>query len=119
MAKIFYIPSCCSCQNIYYSNLAVPKSKTSINHVECVYSDTILLSTNMAPTSSENVGPTMYAQGSSLLLSAVGVETSPAFFILNPGENDFVGVSGSIEQDVNLFFSFYKKTFLYPENIPQ
>ncbi|MCV5960758.1 hypothetical protein OFO30_35780, partial [Escherichia coli] len=33
--------------------------KTSINHVECVHSDTILLSANMAPTSSENVGPTM------------------------------------------------------------
>lgn len=92
--------------------------KTSINHVECVHSDTILLSANMAPTSSENVGPTMYAQGSSLLLSAVGVETSPAFFILNPGENDFVGVSGSIEQDVNLFFSFYKKNVSVPRKYP-
>ncbi|EEZ0084694.1 hypothetical protein E9H57_001601, partial [Escherichia coli] len=60
----------------------------------------------------------MYAQGSSLLLSAVGVETSPAFFILNPGENDFVGVSGSIEQDVNLFFSFYKKNVSVPRKYP-
>lgn len=82
---------------------------TSINQVECVHSDTILLSANMVSTSSQNVGPTMYAQGSSLLLSAVGVEKSPAFFILNPGQSEFVGVSGSIDQDVNLFFSFYSK----------
>ncbi|BBW20218.1 Druantia anti-phage system protein DruB [Enterobacter kobei] len=80
---------------------------TSINQVECVHAETVLLSANMVSTSSQNVGPTMYAQGSSSLLSAVGIEKSPAFFILNPGDSEFVGVSGSIEQDVNLFFSFY------------
>lgn len=82
---------------------------TSINQVDCVRSNTILLSANMVSTSSQNVGPTMFAQGSSLL-SATGVEKSPAFFTLNPGKNEIVGVFAPNEQDINLFFSFYSNS---------
>lgn len=87
---------------------------TSINQVGCVHSNKILLSANKIATLPQNAGPTIYAQGSSLPLSAVGIEKSPAFFTLNPGESELVGVSGPTEQDVNLFFSFYSK-----KNIPK
>lgn len=83
---------------------------TSINQIECARSNIILLSANMvSAVSSGNDGPTMYAQGYSSLLSAIGVEKSPAFFTLNPGESELVGISGSNEEDISLLISFYSQ----------
>ncbi|GKX47953.1 hypothetical protein Pcaca03_28410 [Pectobacterium carotovorum subsp. carotovorum] len=48
----------------------------------------------------------MYAQGASSLLSATGVEKSPAFFTLNPGHSEFVGVSDASDQDIKIFLTF-------------
>lgn len=79
---------------------------TSVNQIECLHSNTVLLSANMVPTTSIDDGPTMYAQGASSLLSATGVEKSPAFFTLNPGHSEFVGVSDASDQDIKIFLTF-------------
>lgn len=78
---------------------------TSVNQIECLHSNTVLLSANMVSTTSID-GPTMYAQGASSLLSATGVEKSPAFFTLNPGHSEFVGVSDASDQDIKIFLTF-------------
>lgn len=79
---------------------------TSVNQIECLHSNTVLLSANMVSTASIDDGPTMYAQGASSLLSATGVEKSPAFFTLNPGHSEFVGVSDASDQDIKIFLTF-------------
>jgi len=79
---------------------------TSVNQIECLHSNTVLLSANMVSTTSIDDGPTMYAQGASSLLSATGVEKSPAFFTLNPGHSEIVGVSAASDQDIKVFLTF-------------
>ena len=78
---------------------------SSVNQIECLQSNTVLLSANMV-SSTQGVGPTIYAQGSSSILSAVGIEKSPAFFTLNPGHSELVGISDTSNQDIKLFLSF-------------
>lgn len=78
----------------------------SINQLECPHSNTILLSANRVSTISREDGPTLRAQGASLTLSATGVEKSPAFFTLNPGYSELVGVSGANDQDIKIFLTF-------------
>lgn len=90
-------------------------NKTSINQISCSYTDVVLLSANMVSTSSSDFGPTLYSQNASSLLSATGVEKSPAFFALKPSNSERVEVFYSNENDVNLSLnlihnsSFFKK----------
>lgn len=79
---------------------------TSVNQIECFHSNTVLLSANRVLTTSREDGPTMHAQGASSILSAVGVEKSPAFFALNPGDSELVGVSCASDLDVKIFLAF-------------
>lgn len=79
---------------------------TSVNQIECLQSNTILLSANMVSSTSQGVGPTIYAQGASSILSAIGIEEAPAFFTLDPGNSELVGISDASNQDVKVFLSF-------------
>ncbi|WP_458645609.1 competence protein CoiA family protein [Klebsiella oxytoca] len=89
----------------------------SINQVECIHSNFLLLSANMISTPPNETGPTMCAQGASSVLSAIGVEKSPAFFTLTPDNSDIVGVSASNDQDIKKYYSFFTnkiKNHKYP-----
>jgi hypothetical protein len=79
---------------------------SSVNEVECVRTDTVLLSAGMMPVENWHIGPNMEAQSASAFISDVGVERSPAFFALKPEATDFVRVSVVQHPEFNHFFSF-------------
>ncbi|MDY4388716.1 competence protein CoiA family protein [Pectobacterium aroidearum] len=78
----------------------------SINQIECLHSNVVLLSANNFSLSTQSVGPTLHAQGSSSILSATAVDKSSAFFSLNPSHSELVGISDSSNQDTKIFLSF-------------
>lgn len=78
----------------------------SINQIECLQSNVVLLSANNVSLTTEDAGPIINVQGSSSILSATGVEKSPAFFTLKPGHSDLVGVSGASDPDIKIFLAF-------------
>lgn len=79
---------------------------TRINEIECIKSGITLLSTEMMPVVLRGQGPTMLAQGPLAKHTAVGIEQSPAFFALKPGETDFVEIANTHYPEINKFISF-------------
>lgn len=79
---------------------------SSVNRVECVTSSVVLLSATMMPIGHSDQGPTLQVQGGALKRSAVGVERSPAFFALKPGDANIVRVSEVTSPNVEEFISF-------------
>lgn len=78
----------------------------SINGIDCIRSDRLLLSAARMPTARCGLGPTMQAQSGEVKLAAVGVEPSPALFALRPGGADLVRVTEATDPDSEAFFSF-------------
>lgn len=80
--------------------------KSSINVVECVRSNMVLLSATEIPARQGEQGPTMQALSVSTKLSAVGLERSPAFFTLKPDGVDIVNVTEVNTLDIREIFTF-------------
>lgn len=78
----------------------------SINGIDCIRSDRLLLSAARMPTASRGRGPTMQAQSEAVKLAASGVERSPALFALRPEGADLVRVTEATDSDSEAFFSF-------------
>lgn len=81
-------------------------SKSSINVVECVRSEMVLLSAKMIPAGQGDQGPTMQAQSVSAKLLAIGLERSPAFFVLKPGGVDLANVTEVNNPEIQEIVSF-------------
>lgn len=79
---------------------------TRINEVESIKSGITLLSAKMMPVVLRGQGPTMLAQGALAKHTAVGIEESPAFFALKPGEINFVEIANTHHPEINKFISF-------------
>ncbi|MCA7082376.1 hypothetical protein K7G19_02030 [Cupriavidus sp. DB3] len=78
----------------------------SVNCIDCVRSERILLSVARMPVGRGGRGPAMQAQSGAMKLGAVGVERSPALFTLRPEGADFVRVTEATAPDSEAFFSF-------------
>lgn len=78
----------------------------SINGIDSIRSDRLLLSAARMPTASRGRGPTMQVQSEAVKLAASGVERSPALFALRPEGADLVRVTEATDSDSEAFFSF-------------
>lgn len=66
----------------------------------------VLLSAKMIPAGQGDQGPTMQAQSVSAKLLAIGLERSPAFFVLKPGGVDLANVTEVNNPEIQEIVSF-------------
>ena len=78
---------------------------TSVNEINCARAGMVLMSAEMFPVDQGRTGPLIYAQSVSAKLPAFGVERSPAFFALKPGDNDVVRVVEESARGLNKFIT--------------
>lgn len=83
---------------------------SSINAVEAARTGAAVLSVEKMPVSPRVAGPWMTAQSGGVKLTAVGLERSPAFFVLKPSGVEAVRVAEADNQHIEAFLFFSLRT---------
>jgi len=77
----------------------------SVNAVECTDSSSIVLAANMMPVGPGDAGPNMLVFGGESRIAAMGLERSPALFVLAPGGQTHFRVAKSERSESEKLFS--------------
>lgn len=79
---------------------------SSINEIESIQSGISLIAAEMMPLGLKDHGPTMLAQTKFKKVSAVGIEPSPAFFVINSDVHESIEITNSHDLEINKIVSF-------------
>lgn len=78
----------------------------NLTEIESIKTDTVLVSAVAMPVENWHLGPDMEVSSSSAVISGIGLERSPAFFLLKPEGTDGVKISAVGHPELCRFLSF-------------